>query len=76
MVVKQLIHTEENGYRDVLKEVYLSKHNIIILDCSKDVIGEVLTQAQQIGMVSEGKISKISNTSEEFRNKTENFSVY
>ena len=51
--MKQLVHTEENGYRDVLKEVYSSKHTIIILDCSKDIIGDVLTQAQQIGMVSE-----------------------
>ena len=37
----------------VLKEVYLSKSTNIILDCSKDIIGEVLTQAQQIGMISE-----------------------
>ena len=53
MVVKQLVHTEENGYRDVLREVHKSKSFMLVLDCSKDVIEEVLTQAQQIGMVSE-----------------------
>ena len=37
----------------VLREVYASKHTIIILDCNKDMIEEVLTQAQQIGMISE-----------------------
>ena len=53
MVVKQLKHTEENGYRDVLREVHKSKSFMIILDCNKDIIQEVLIQAQQIGMVSE-----------------------
>ena len=53
MVVKQLVHTEENGYRDVLREVHKDKSYMIILDCSKDIIEDVLTQAQQIGMVSE-----------------------
>ncbi len=33
--------------------MYLSKSTNIILDCKKEAIGEVLKQAQQIGMVSE-----------------------
>ena len=36
-----------------LKSVYLTKSTKIILDCSKDTLFEVMTQAQQIGMVSE-----------------------
>ena len=31
----------------------MSKSTNIILDCKKEIIGEVLTQAQQIGMISE-----------------------
>ena len=41
-------------FLQVLREVYKSKSNIIILDCSKEIIGEVLTQALQVGAVSEG----------------------
>ena len=33
--------------------MYASKHTIIVLDCNKDIIREVLIQAQQIGMMSE-----------------------
>ena len=37
----------------VLKEIYAAKHKIIILDCNRNMIREVLIQAQQIGMMSE-----------------------
>ena len=37
----------------VLKEIYTAKHKIIILDCNRNMIREVLIQAQQIGMMSE-----------------------
>lgn len=53
-LAKELVYNEENGYRDVLKEVYMSKANIIVLDCEKELIGEVLKQAQQVGLISEG----------------------
>ena len=34
--------------------MYKSKSNIIILDCDKDKIKEVLIQAQQVSLVAEG----------------------
>ena len=40
-------------FLQALKSVYLTKSTKIILDCSKDTLFEVMTQAQQIGMVSE-----------------------
>ena len=36
-----------------LREVYKSKSNIVILDCSKDILVEVLREAQQVSIVSE-----------------------
>ena len=36
-----------------LREVYKSKSNIVILDCSKEKLVEVLKQAQQVSIVSE-----------------------
>jgi len=53
LVVKQLIYNE-NGYRDVLKEVFLSESNFIILDCEKYILEEVLQQCQQVGLISQG----------------------
>jgi hypothetical protein len=46
--VKQL-HHNENGYRDVLKEIFLSESNLIVLDCEKKILEEVLKQCQQVG---------------------------
>ena len=37
----------------VLKEVYLSESDFIVLDCGKETLGEVLKQAQQVGMIAE-----------------------
>jgi len=53
LVVKQLAHNE-NGYRDVLKEIFLSESNLIILDCEKMILEEVLRQCQQVGLISQG----------------------
>ena len=36
-----------------LREVYKSKSNIVILDCSKETLEKVLIQAQQVSIVSE-----------------------
>ena len=38
----------------MLKEIYLSKSTKIVLDCDKDKVMDVLKQAQQVGLVSEG----------------------
>jgi len=53
LVIKQLEHNE-NGYRDVLKEIYFSDSNLIVLDCEKKILAEVLQQAQQVGLISQG----------------------
>ena len=52
LVVKQLKKTE-NGYRDILKEVYLSESNLILLDCERKILEEVLKQCQQVGLISQ-----------------------
>ena len=36
-----------------LRQVYKSKSNIVILDCSKEILVEVLKEAQQVSIVSE-----------------------
>ena len=49
-------HTQKTyifSFFQVLKEIYAAKHKIIILDCNRNMIREVLIQAQQIGMMSE-----------------------
>ena len=53
LVVKQLVKNE-NGYRDVLKEIYLSESNLIVVDCEKHILEEVLKQCQQVGLISQG----------------------
>eukprot|EP00090_Calanus_glacialis_P039909 TRINITY_DN6950_c0_g1_i1.p1 TRINITY_DN6950_c0_g1~~TRINITY_DN6950_c0_g1_i1.p1 ORF type:complete len:973 (-),score=205.08 TRINITY_DN6950_c0_g1_i1:162-3080(-) len=53
LVIKQLDHNE-NGYRDVLKEIFFSESNLIVLDCEKKILDEVLKQAQQVGLISQG----------------------
>ena len=40
LVVKQLEYNE-NGYRDVLKEIFFSESNLIVLDCEKKILSEV-----------------------------------
>lgn len=48
-MVRQL----ENGdnYRNVLRDIQKSSCNNIILDCSLDILPEVLKQAQQVGIM-------------------------
>jgi len=53
LVIKQLVHNE-NGYRDVLKEIFFSESNLIVLDCEKKILDDVLKQAQQVGLISQG----------------------
>ena len=47
LVVKQLKYND-NGYRDVLNEIFFSESNLIILDCEKKILAEVLKQCQQV----------------------------
>jgi ionotropic kainate glutamate receptor 2 len=53
LVVKQLV-LNENGYRDVLKEIFLSESKLIVLECEKKILEEVLIQCQQVGLISQG----------------------
>jgi len=53
LVVKQLV-LNENGYRDVLKEILMSESKLILIDCEKKILQEVLKQSQQVGLVSQG----------------------
>lgn len=53
LVIKQLSHNE-NGYRDVLKEIFQSKNNLIVIDCEVSILSEVLRQCQQVGLISQG----------------------
>ena len=43
LVIKQL-EENENGFRDVLKEVFFSESNLIVLDCEKQILADVLMQ--------------------------------
>lgn len=53
IVVKRL-EQNQNGYRDVLNEIFQSKSKLIVLDCEKKILEEVLRQCQQVGLVSKG----------------------
>jgi ionotropic glutamate receptor len=53
LVVKQLAYNE-NGYRDVLKEIFQSESNLIVLECEKFILEEVIKQCQQVGLISQG----------------------
>ena len=52
IIVKQLTKTS-NGYRDVLREILSSESNLIVLDCEKKILAEVLKQCQQVGLISD-----------------------
>ncbi|KAG7201426.1 hypothetical protein KM043_004186 [Ampulex compressa] len=41
------------SYRDVMQEIKVSEVENIVIDCSFDILGEVLKQAQQVGILSE-----------------------
>ena len=52
IVVKQL-SKNKNGYRDVLKEILMSESKLIVLDCEKKILSEVLKQCQQVGLIND-----------------------
>lgn len=43
--------TDEKNYRSVLREVKQSSEKCIIIDCSIESLGEILKQAQQVGLL-------------------------
>ncbi|XP_046600915.1 glutamate receptor ionotropic, kainate 2-like [Neodiprion lecontei] len=51
VTVRQL--PEGPNYRQVLREVKMSGDPNIVLDCSIDILSEVLKQAQQVGLISD-----------------------
>ncbi|KAG5882511.1 hypothetical protein JTB14_033312 [Gonioctena quinquepunctata] len=55
IVVRQLNVNEESeeGFRTVLKEVRKSGATHFVLDCSNEILEEVLRQAQQVGLMTE-----------------------
>ena len=53
-VVVRKLEKNENGFRDTLKETLLSESKLIMLDCEKYILEEVLKQSQQVGLVSQG----------------------
>ena len=52
VTVHQLIKHDESGYRHVLNQVKTSKETYFILDCSIENLNEILTQIQQVGLMS------------------------
>ena len=38
----------------MLKEVFFSESNLIVLDCEQQILADVLMQAQQVGLISTG----------------------
>ena len=53
-VVVRKLEKNENGFRDTLRETLLSESKLIMLDCEKYILEEVLKQCQQVGLVSQG----------------------
>ena len=53
LVTKQLVKDREEGYRMNLKEISDTRAAHIILACGKDILFDVLSQAQQLGLVTE-----------------------
>nr|AHN49642.1 ionotropic glutamate kainate receptor 2 [Caligus rogercresseyi] len=60
-IMKQLIQSPDDGYRDVLREVFEVKSKYIVIDCSRNVLVDVLKQAQQIGMMSDDYFYVLTN---------------
>ena len=81
VVVKRLV-TNENGYRDVLREIFQSESKLIVVDCEKKILLEVLRQCQQVGLVSAGYSFFLSSLDahavdlEDFKYGGTNFSAY
>ena len=81
VVVKRLVENE-NGYRDVLREIFQSESKLIVVDCEKQILLEVLRQCQQVGLVSAGYSFFLSSLDahavdlEDFKYGGTNFSAY
>ena len=81
VVVKRLVQNE-NGYRDVLREIFQSESKLIVIDCEKKILLEVLRQCQQVGLVSAGFSFFLSSLDahavdlEDFKYGGTNFSSY
>ena len=50
LIVKRLT-LNKNGYRDILQEILVSGSKLIVVDCEKGILEEVLKQCQQVGEV-------------------------
>ncbi|KYB25025.1 hypothetical protein TcasGA2_TC031399 [Tribolium castaneum] len=61
MVVRQLDKYQNGNYRPTLKEVWRSGATHFVLDCSTDILEEVLHQAQQVGLVTNKQFYIITN---------------
>ncbi|XP_044262846.1 glutamate receptor ionotropic, kainate 2-like [Tribolium madens] len=61
MVVRQLDKYQNGDYRPTLKEVWQSEATHFVLDCSTDILEDVLHQAQQVGLVTNKQFYIITN---------------
>lgn len=53
VTVRQLDVGQGGNYRSILRRVKLSEDTNIVIDCSIDVLPEVLKQAQQVGLMTD-----------------------
>lgn len=61
IIIKQLDEVGDGNYRPVLKRVLHSGAKHYVLDCSSDILEEVLTQAQQVGLMTHEHYFIITN---------------
>lgn len=61
ITVRQLSVGQNTNYRNILKRVKDSGDKHIIIDCSLDMLPEVLKQAQQVGLLTEAHQFIITN---------------
>ncbi|XP_063906337.1 glutamate receptor ionotropic, kainate 2-like isoform X2 [Zophobas morio] len=61
MLVRQLDKYHNGNYRPTLKEVWRYGATHFVLDCSTDILEEVLLQAQQVGLMTNQQFYVITN---------------
>jgi ionotropic glutamate receptor len=61
IVVRQLDKYQNGNYRPTLKEVWRSGATHFVLDCSTEILEEVLLQAQQVGLMTNKQFYFITN---------------
>lgn len=61
ITVRQLSISQKTNYREILKRVKDSGDKHIIIDCSIELLPEVLKQAQQVGLLTESHQFIITN---------------